>query len=159
MKQFLRFWCFASGLVIVAGLLQQGGWFVLRGVKPNLLLVAAFSLIFFVHDFLTYVSLLMLSALMFQMRGGIDAAPLVFFAIPSAAFFARRILPWKVFVNAALVIAFGTVFFYALLDWDFVAQARREIISEIVYNMVTGIGLFFVIDRFSGHERQARTIF
>ena len=128
-------------------------------VKPNLLLVVALSLIFFVDDFLTYVSLLVLSALMFQVRGGIDATTSIFLAMPAAAFFASRILPWKALVNALVTIVFGTVFFYALLDWDFVTQARWDIVLETVYNMVAGIVFFFLIDRFSGYERQARTIF
>ncbi len=137
----------AVSIVIVAGLIQNTGFLVFYGIKPNLLLVALIALSFFLTDLFIYAGFIMLAIILLTISGGCCLDSTVFAAIVFAAPFIGRRLHWQPLLNNLLLVGAGTFLFYLSASPVFLITNWMLVIGELIYNLVMGWILFEVFER------------
>lgn len=137
----------ATFIFVLAGMLQNTGFFVAFGIKPNLLLVAMVAISFFIKDIWTYLSFVLAAVVLVIVGGGIALEQIVLAGLGLAAFPVGRYLHWQPFFNNFLMIGAGTVLFYLLTAPAFLISDWQAVVGEIVYNLVWGWIFFELFSR------------
>ncbi len=133
-------------LILLVGLLTlfQVLDFSIFGVKPNLAMVAAIIVSFFivnsqwlvVRGFLPVV----LAALILKFSPGFESEILVFTLIGAGALIVKKYLPYQNFLNSALLIIVATVVFYLVLAHNMILSVIFA--KELFLNLVAGVLIF-----------------
>ncbi len=147
MRKFLL----ALLLVVLAGLIQNTGLFLVFGVKPDLLLAVLVAASFFLESFWAHLLLLALSVLLLRFESGFRPELLVFAFLAASVFLVSRRLPWRRSVSNFILIVAGVVIFYALADTAYLFNNIISVAAEIIYTGVFGV-LFYDLFRQLGNN-------
>lgn len=138
-------------LIIILGLLQNTGILSFYGVKPNLLLAFLISISFFTHDFLIYLSFILISVILLNFQIGFALEQIIFALLTIVAFFIGRRLHWKHIFNNLLLIGASTILFYLLTSPDFLISNWLTVLLETIYNLIFGLVFFKFFEKWLGH--------
>lgn len=130
----------ASGSILF-GVLQHTSSLRFFGVKPNLFFVAAYAIAFFSDSFTMALSLLLLLGVFIRFGGIPPEGIILFLVLALGAYFLRRILPGRSFVNYLLFLFITPFIFYAVVDWSFLTagfETAGTILLESVYTIGVG---------------------
>lgn len=148
MKIFL-----ALTLVLVAGLLQNSGFFSVFGIQPNLLWAVLVAASFFIESFPAYLLLLATSIVLLRFESGFRPELLVFGFLAVSVFLTNRRLPWRRSVNNLALISVGVVLFYAIVDAAYLFGNLLPVAVEIVFTAIFGILFYDLFRQFGDNEK------
>lgn len=138
----------AALFLTLAALLQNTSALNILGIKPNLTLVVLITLSFFVGELVTYSILLLLMGLLLRVGGGFEPTILALTILALLVFGLGRHLAGKPFFNNIFLVAAGTLAFYVLADFRFLARDFLGVLGEMVYNVILGVIIFLLARRF-----------
>lgn len=137
-------WIRTIAAVLVAAFIQELRWLAVFGVNPNLVLIALAISAFIVDRLPVYVAASLVGAVALKGAPIIEIASLALLGVATIFRLLRRLLPWSTEISIGFSIIFGTVIFYALVDYNFLIAGTSLFIKEAVYNLIIGslISLF-----------------
>lgn len=141
-------------LVVMAGLLQNTGFFSLWGIKPDLLLAVMVAVSLFIDSFSWYLFLVVLSAILVRFQSGFQPELLVFVFLLISIYGARRLLPWRPSVANCFLIACATILFYMLADASYLFGFPLAVAGEIIYTTLPCILVYDFFRRLGDNEEQ-----
>ena len=145
--------------VLVAGVLQNTDILNIYGIKPNITLTVLLTLSFAITSLSHYLFLLLIAAVLLKFEIGLEATNLVFIVLALIGFFINRKVSGEAFFNNLFLIAGATLFFYLLVDINFLYQNILTVFWEMLYNISLGALVYFSSHRFLPYEKAFRITF
>jgi hypothetical protein len=142
-------------LILIIGLaafLQSFGFSIL-GVKPDLALAAVITASFFIENILQGFLLVALAALILKFSPGFEPEIAVLSLIGVVAVIVKKYLPWHYFFGNLILIAGGTLVFYAFLAPNLIISFI--FLEELVLNLAAG-SIIFAFLSFCGKINKTR---
>lgn len=148
MKRFIL----AVGLLLLAGLIQNTGFFSVFGIKPNLMLAVLVAASFFAESFLIFLFLVAESLLFLRFGSGFQLELLVWTFLMSVVYFVGRVLPWRRSVNNLVLISVVTILFYLIVEFSYLAVAPLAVLGEIFYTSIFGFLIYDLFKQLGDNE-------
>ncbi len=148
MKKFVL----ALTLIVVSGLIQNTGFFLAFGIKPNLLLAVLVAASFFMESFAAYLGLLAGALFFLRFESGFRPELLAFAVLAVSVFLVNRLLPWRQSVNNLVLAALFVILFYALADISYLWTNLAAVVGEIIYTSIFSILFYDLFRQLSDNE-------
>jgi hypothetical protein len=125
----------------------------LLGWAPDLVLVALIAASFRLR-LPQFLALVLLGAWFLNWRPGADQNILFYAALPLAAFFLRRFLPWRPwFASLVLGVAGIAVFYLVTAGYGALAAGAGIFWENVFWSSLFGLGAFKILEYASEEER------
>ncbi len=136
----LRF-IISLALIVLAGLLQSATWFVLMGVKPDLVMVMVLVMLVSDGDWIDRLAFILVGELMLQFGPTPDIYSIIFIVlmVMSAMVFDYISLQQYVILGVVTFLATVLMDIYGHIQWGF-------ILTEVAYNLVLVMLVYAVLN-------------
>lgn len=134
---------FVAGVVfILAALLTQARSLQIFGLNPNLFLAVLAAWVFFMDKLGRYIFLSALGAVVLKTYPAFEWPSLVFMILPAIFFGLKLVSPLHPLPTVLVLAVLGTIIFYAVINYGFLANDLFEVTVEGGLNAVWA-GLIF----------------
>lgn len=147
----IRHFLILVSVVVFSAFIQSLDIAVL-GVKPNFVLAAFAATLFFVQEIWESIFLLSAASLFLKFSPHPDKEILLFFGIGVLTIIIARYLPWQPLINYLVLVFVYTLIFYLLLFPLMIIS--RIFIQEVLYNLLAGSAVFFLLSRLKWGEKK-----
>lgn len=141
------FYILSVALMISGSILQNANFLSLAGIRPNLVLVLAMALAFFLKSFPVYLSALIAGLVFLQTDSLFEKPLLAIFVLGLAAFWKKRALPSRPSFSFMVFVGLATLVFDLVFYGGRFLSALPSVAGEMFYNLCLA-GIIYIFFKY-----------